>query len=153
MKKPIRYAEGTSVSVDRSIAEIRKTISAYKASSFGTAENNNKAMLTFDMNDRRIRLVIDLPVLHKTKTHKGYVMGQNDVDKETRRLWRCLLLLVKSKLECVASGICTFEEAFLPHIVLPNGQTVAELAIPQVKQAYASGSVPPLLGYQAGGEK
>lgn len=147
MKKPVRYAEGTSVSVDRSIAEIRKVVSAYKATSFGTAENNNKAMITFDMNGRRIRFIIDLPIFHKTRNYKGYVMGEKCVDKETRRLWRCLLLSVKSKFECVASGISTFEEEFMSHIVLPNNQTVAEYVIPQIATAYETKEMPPMLGY------
>lgn len=147
MKKPARYADGTTVSVDRSMAEIRKVISAYKASAFATAENNNKCMVMFDMNNRRIRFVIDLPILHKTKNWRGYVMGQSCVEKETRRLWRCLLLSIKSKLECVESGISTFENEFLAHIVLPNNQTIGDAMIPQIEEAYQTKQMPPLLGY------
>ena len=38
-----------------------------------------------------------------------------------------------------------FEDEFLAHIVLPNGQTMGEFAKPQIAQAYDSGEMPSLL--------
>lgn len=42
-------------------------------------------------------------------------------------------------------GITEFEEEFLAHIVLPNSNTVGRWMLPQVKSAYDSGNMPPLL--------
>jgi hypothetical protein len=56
-------------------------------------------------------------------------------------------LAVKAKLEVVESGISTFEDEFMPHIVLPSGQTVSEWMGPQITAAYLSGLMPPMLPY------
>ncbi|HUU57261.1 MAG TPA: hypothetical protein VMW93_07960 [bacterium] len=45
-------------------------------------------------------------------------------DAERRRVYRIIYYHLKSKLEAVAEGLVTFEEEFLPHIVLPSGATV-----------------------------
>ncbi len=37
----------------------------------------------------------------------------------------------------------------MAQIVLPNGKTMAEFALPQVQQAYETGQMPALLGYDA----
>lgn len=52
---------------------------------------------------------------------------------------------MKAKLEAVESGITSFEAEFLAHIVLPDGSTVAQNAIPAVAEAYATGRVRALL--------
>ena len=53
--------------------------------------------------------------------------------------------MIKAKLEAVETGITEFEDEFLAHIVLPNGQTAGHWMRPQIAKAYESGSMPPLL--------
>jgi hypothetical protein len=68
------------------------------------------------------------------------------LDQATRSAWRALLLVIKAKLEAVETGITTFEDEFLAHLVLPNGQTVGEWAIPMIAEAYENGlRLPPML--------
>ena len=67
-------------------------------------------------------------------------------EQEVRRLWRSLVLTIKAKLECVESGIETFEHAFMANIVLPDGRTVAEHVAPGIAEAYRTGKVPLMLG-------
>jgi hypothetical protein len=62
-----------------------------------------------------------------------------------RQKWRALALVVKAKLEAVESGITTFEEEFLAHIVLPDGRTFGAWARPQLNEAYATRRMPALL--------
>ncbi len=52
---------------------------------------------------------------------------------------------MKSKLEAVDSGIVTFEEEFLAHIVLPDGTRTGAWAVPQIERAYETGEMPALL--------
>lgn len=52
-----------------------------------------------------------------------------------RQKWRALNIVVKAKLEAVESGIAMFEE-FLAYIVLPNGLTVKDVVVPEIKKAY-----------------
>ena len=142
------FAKNTKVNVGRSQAEIRKTLSAYKASGFAFAEQQGKAVIFFEMKNRRIRFTFNLPVYGKWKMPKtGYIGGEKHCEQEERRLWRCALLAIKSKLECVESGITTFEQEFLAHMVLPNNRTVGDEVLPQIEDSYASGQMPPLLGY------
>lgn len=49
------------------------------------------------------------------------------------------------QLESVESGISTFEEEFLPFIVLPNDATVAGVILPMIDGAYKTGKMPPQL--------
>ena len=59
----------------------------------------------------------------------------------------CACTRDKAKLEAVETGITEFEDEFLAHIVLPNGQTMGEFAKPQIAHAYDTGDMPPLLGH------
>ena len=58
---------------------------------------------------------------------------------------RALLLVIKAKLEAVHQGISTLEREFLADTIMPDGQTVAEWAEPQLAKAYESGQMPKLL--------
>ena len=108
------YAEKTKVPVEQSKAEIERTLARYGADRFGYFTEPGKGIIVFEAHGRRLRF--DLPLAE----------GGSDRDaKDRRRQWRALLLCIKAKLESVASNIETFEEAFLAHVVLPDGQTVA----------------------------
>lgn len=62
-----------------------------------------------------------------------------------RQRWRALALVIKAKLEAVETGIVSFEQEFLPHLVLPNGGTVHEWLAPQMEAVYDKGVMPRLL--------
>lgn len=62
-----------------------------------------------------------------------------------RERWRQLHLCIKAKLESIAGDIETFDEAFLAHVVMPDGQTVGEAVIPEVANRLAGGAPRPLL--------
>ncbi len=54
------------------------------------------------------------------------------------------MLSIKAKLESVASGIETFEEAFLADVIVDDGQTVYDLRPRLVEIAKTGAMVPPL---------
>jgi hypothetical protein len=143
------YAKGTKVSAEKTQMEIRKVLSKYKATGFAFGEQNSIAVIMFEMNNRRIRFNLPLAAWGTFRERHGYIASQSQVEQENRRLWRCLLICIKSKLESVESNIGTFEEEFLAHIVLPNGKTMGEVAIPQIAQSYTDRKMPPLLGYSS----
>jgi len=64
-----------------------------------------------------------------------------------RQRWRALALAVKAKLEAVESRITTFEDEFMAHIVMPNGQTLGQIMPEQIAIAYSEKKMPPLLGF------
>lgn len=146
------YAENTSVPVERSKAEIERILGKYGASGFGYMTQGTRAVIMFEAHSRRVRFTLPLPdpeadEFRKTpsgRQRKGSSVNQA-YEQELRRRWRALALAIKAKLEAVETGIAEFEEEFLAHIVMPNGQTVAETAIPAIARAYDKGRMQPLL--------
>lgn len=133
------YAQSTSVSVERSKAEIEKLLKKYGASQFAYKTGEDGAVVGFAMMNKMIRF--DLPI-------RGieYFSSETKHAQETRQRWRALLLCIKAKLESVEVGICSFEEEFIAQIILPNGRTFGEEMIPQIDKIYESKKVPLLLG-------
>ena len=131
-----KYAEGTTVSVISSRLEIEKIILRYAGNSaeFAYMQKDGSADIVFAANGRRVRFTLPLPTMEEAK--KG-AMKKRDwstvtdvgrrqawIDQESMRRWRCLVLAIKAKLEVVESGIASFEEEFLAHIVNPAGLTI-----------------------------
>lgn len=145
-----KYAENTSVPVDRSRTEIENTLMRYGADGFSYATNRVKSVITFQAHDKIIRFELILPTLEDfEETPTGRTRSQTDqkkaLDQELRRRWRSLALAVKAKLEVVEVGISTFEEEFMAKIVLPNNKTVGEFILPEINRAYEAKEMPNLL--------
>lgn len=155
-----RYAQNTDVSSDRSRSEIERTLSRYGATGFMYGWNANEARVAFEMEGRRVQFNLPLPdrnsreFTHTEQRRMKRTEAQADkaYEQAVRQKWRALALVVKAKLEAVESGITSFEEEFLAHIVLPNGSTVGQFMLPQVARSYETGNMPPLLP-APGGEK
>jgi hypothetical protein len=115
-----RYAQGTKVPIDdQSRLEIERYLRARGADEFGSGYTTESAMVAFKMRGQRVKLTIA-----RTRTERGRVV-QIDQNEERRR-WRSVLLVVKSKIASVDSGIETFEQAWLPYLVRSDGATVYE---------------------------
>jgi hypothetical protein len=148
-----RYAEGTDVSSERSRGEIERTLTRYGAQQFMYGYDSTRAIVGFQINERQVRFVLPLPdraarrFTHTPSRNTPRSAAQRDAeyDKAVRQKWRALALVIKAKLEAVESGIVTFDAEFLPHLVLPNGRTVADEVVPQIAAAYQSHEMPPLL--------
>lgn len=150
MRRRNAYADHTEVPIDRSKGEIERILTRYGANGFGYMTRDNKAAVMFLAHGKQLRFILPLPLpgdVAQTptgRTRKNHA-AMELLERETRRRWRALALDIKAKLEAVETGITMFEQEFLPHIVLPNGQTVAEAVLPGIEAAYKSGKVVPLL--------
>jgi hypothetical protein len=148
-----RYAQDTSVSVEKSRAEIEGTVNRYGATGFISGWQGNKAMVAFEMRDRRIRFTLPLPDKNdKRFTHtpgKGQRRDDASAHREweqgCRQAWRALALAIKAKLEAVEARISTFEEEFMANLVMANGLTLGEAFIPQLAQIISTSQMPPML--------
>ncbi len=140
------FATATSVPASRTQEEIKRTLTKYGATGFMLGESGGQALVAFEMKQRRVKFVISLPVFGITMVTKYVKLSQEKCAQKTRTSWRCLLLAIKAKLECQASGISTFEQEFMAHIVMPNGRTIGEEILPQIDESYQTGIMPPLLG-------
>jgi hypothetical protein len=146
------YAENTSVPVEKSRAEIEKLLSRHKCAKFlaGVDHEEHRATVQFQAHNRIIKFEISLPNPADPKFKKiknSYLQRTASgvakvVEQEERTRWRALLLVIKAKLEAVESGIATFEDEFLAHVLLPNDQTVAQYIGPEVERIYQTGRMP-----------
>lgn len=137
-----RYAEKTRVPIGRSRDEIERTLVRYGSDTFFYGSSNRGAAIGFKYKGRVIKYNIPLPKrtdFRETKT------GEQNWERECRRLWRVLLLAIKAKLELVDSGLTTFEDEFLAQTCLPDGQNVSEWIQPQIDKAVEAGRMPKLL--------
>ena len=148
-----RFAEKTTVSSEKSRAEIERTLARYGADGFMYGWVDDNAMVAFRMSNRHIKFVLPLP--NRTDREFTYTPAQEiersidgaeaAYEQAVRQRWRALALMIKAKLEAVETGIVEFDDEFMAHIMLPDGQTVGQFMKPQIAIAYEKGEMPPLL--------
>lgn len=148
------YASATKVSSEKSRAEIETILRRYGADEFGYHNRKDSAYVTFVAKERKVLFCLPLPPKDERRfTHakSGYYEKPRSADnaykawdQEVRQRWRALVLAIKAKLEAVNSGITTFENEFMAHIVLPDGSTVGSWLSPQIEVAYRMGHMPQL---------
>lgn len=144
------YAKDTNVASEVSRLEIEKTLIRYGAENFAYATAAGKAMIGFSMYGRQVKFFLPLPRKEEfTLTPTGRARtekSQYDAwEQACRQRWRALLLVIKAKLEAVECGISVFEQEFMANIMLPDGGTVGEFMLPQIAQAYETGTMPAML--------
>lgn len=147
-----KYAQNTSVSPDRSKAEIEKTLRRYGADSFMYGWEENRALIAFRADGRRVKFVLPMPNpndesfrLTPTGKERSRSAAESEYDQAIRQRWRALALVIKAKLEAVDTGIVTFDEEFLAHLLLPSGETVGERTMPEYHKILANGGNMPRL--------
>lgn len=151
------YAEGTTVTPERSQMEIAGLIRKYAAGSFATGWDGPNAFVTFIAHGRTIRFDLELPTdpSRYARTPAGRSRdakaAQAALEAEVRRRWRSLALAIKAKLDVIETGIASFETEFLPYTVMPDGRTVAESVMPAVERAIEVGRMPAQLLAIGGG--
>ena len=143
-----QYAAQTSVSPEKSRAEIEHTLSRYGAKKFAYMRDDDEgwARIQFVISDRIVQIELPLPKATERRfTHtekRGTPRSEDAARKEWEQAckqgWRALGLVIKAKLEAVEAGISTFEEEFMAHMLLPTGQTAGEVLIPRILQAQGS---------------
>lgn len=131
-----RYAVDTKVPAMQTRNEIEQLLKRYGADSFLYGQDSGKVMIGFRAHGRMLRFTLEMP-------------DEKKFARQHRALWRSLLLSIKGKLESVAAGIEHFDEAFLSHIMTPDGRTLAQVLVPQVESMYKTGKMPPLLGFES----
>lgn len=143
------YAASTTVSPEKSKAEIERTLARYgcKGFAYGVSPDGSLARVGFGSKtgDRTYRFTLPLPTgKERSITHdgRGYLRTQDGQakakDQVIRTRWRALCLYIKATLEAVESGIIRFDEAFAAALVLPDNRTLGEW-IPEMA---ATGKLP-----------
>ena len=124
-----RYAETTKVPISRSKAEVQRILDKAEADEIVTASSTVQGIeaVQFTLDGRSVKLYVRIPEADP---------------REHRRRWRALVLILKAKLELIASGDSTVEREFLADLVLPGGDTLGEHVIPQLEKHYQNPALP-----------
>jgi len=146
-----RYANNTTVSVEKSQQEVTSILRKYGADRFGTMEDRGAAHLMFEY--KRLMIQITVPIPDKAdfrKSDTGRIRKQGQIDaaheQAVRQRWRALVLSVKAKLEAVETGISTLEKEFMAFVVMPDGKQLSDHILPQLTTMAETGKMPKMLG-------
>lgn len=146
------YAEGTTVPIERSKAEVEQLLRKAGAREFisGWDEEAGLSRVQCRLRGYYIRFDVRAPKKADFEQTPGG-LKRNDkqlrqaLDNEERRRWRALCLIVKAKLELVDARESTIDREFLADIMLPDGRTVAQVLVPQLAATYEQGTMPRML--------
>lgn len=155
-----RYAEGTDVDVSKTKADIERLLSKHGATGFahawegGEGDRGGRSILMFRLRGRMLRYEIERANAENyAVTGKGRLRHKSELavkaaEKENKRRWRALYLIIRAKLEIVESSddpSITFDREFMADICLPNGRTVGDVLVPEIAKTYETGKAPKLL--------
>jgi hypothetical protein len=150
----VTYAKQTAVPVERSKREIEQMLYKHGARNFLTGTFQGRAVVAFELNTWRVQFEVALPAeeTFQTVVRRGRKVKATELQAQTAReqaekeRWRALALAIKARLISIETGIETWQEAFLAHVVVPgDGRRFSTRAIPALQQGYAEGDLPPLL--------
>jgi hypothetical protein len=146
------YAAKTKVPVERSKAEVEKILRKAGATQFvsGWDEKRGMSRIQCHLDDRILQFSVLKPdPAEFEETEQGYERAPNqvriEVEREERRRWRALVLIIKAKLEVIEAGMSSIEEEFLANVLLPNQTTMGQWAHKQLEAAYGGNVMPKLL--------
>jgi hypothetical protein len=131
------YAQGTTVSTDQSRREIEKYLEKRGAARIFFMTEPNQFVLGFVYEHLLIRFNVPVPS-----------EGREDTKAKVRReRLRALLISIKARFASIDSGISSFEREFMPNVVTPSGQTVAEWLQPQLRISLERGDMPKMIPF------
>lgn len=128
-----RYAEGTSVPISRSREELERTLERFGATAQAWMRDDEIGNITlaFKRKGNGYKFSISLRTQEDerytpTRLRRSDSVARDAADKENRRRFRSLANYVKALMDAADTGIIEAEEALMPYMILPTGQTVAE---------------------------
>lgn len=132
-----KYAEGTEVSVERSITEVKRLILRYGAESFTYQETPGDIKIAFVLSHLGVQMSVEFPDAEKyafTPTGKRRYDDAKwaEWEKECKRRMRSLAAVIKAKFIAIDDGVATVEQEFLPYIVMHDGRRIGDCLIPQL---------------------
>lgn len=148
------YAENTTVPVEKSLMEIGTLIKKAGGARIAHMEDIDALAVQFFLSDRMLRFRVPVPTADDIPLHDKANYRYTEIPKAKRQVKadairrqraRALLLVIKAKLESVESGVETFDEAFLPNIVMSDGLTVWDRVGQPLALEYESGTAKPFL--------
>lgn len=104
---------------------IKKTGGIIIAEAFGTAQGRGAFMLTFEIKGENYKII--WPVLPSK--------GNNEL---AARRQAATLLFYDVKAKLMTASVLGFKTAFFQYVLLPDGRTAGEVALPELTRAFPS---------------
>lgn len=144
------FAVGTSVPVDRTLGQLRMQLSNAGASHYAFGESPEAGFVQFALDGLHYRFEVRRPTAEEAAAARARapksIRMDGAIDAEWRRRWRARVLWLKATIEFAEGQPGSLANVLLGNLVLPDGQTMAGWAVPQIEAMYAGGAMPPLLG-------
>jgi hypothetical protein len=146
-----KYAENTTVAVSKSRDEIERTLTRFGATAFAYYANSaGRVAVSFEIHNLRVEMTMLLPKRDQFRlSPAGYERADHVIDREwekaCRQRWRSLANGIKAKLALVDDGISTVEREFLADIMTPDGSTVGQKLLPQLRDIAREGRFPAIM--------
>jgi hypothetical protein len=139
IKPSYKAYSGTNIRPEKTQADISRELIKYGIESIQHTQIERGFSVAFQAvvegSDKPLTIRIDMPY-DRSADHEDRVGWV-----EHRRLYRALYWYIKSMLEAWDSGVKTFAEVFLSHLVLPGGRTVIQDLLPKYALALESGKM------------
>lgn len=141
-----RYAAGTRVPVDRTIAQIKSLLDRFGCDAFALATTSSSGQIGFRYKQRAVRFDLPLPDRNAkefletpTGRLKSDQVARAEWEALCRAKWRSLFLLIKALLVAVEDGLLDFDRAFMHDIVTADGRTVGQHLLPAIQSKCDAG--------------
>ena len=134
MKQPdYKDYQNTTVAIEKSQADISKLLRKYGIYEVQHTNQKEKFSLAFrvEIEEMSVPLTVRIDIPYNQRSDKEDKYGY----KKQRILYRTLFFYVKGLLNAWNNDLKTFTEIFMPHLVLPNGETVEQVLLPQFRKA------------------
>lgn len=131
-----RYAEGTTVAVEKSVEDLRRLAERYGAEEFTYAISPRQGAVMFQLDGVPLRYDVAFPT--------DSSLSVKQAEAEWRRRWRVVLLRAKGQFEAHLDGDESVTRAFLSNVMLPDGSTVGDAVENYGLDAFDGGFLPAL---------
>lgn len=128
-----RYANNTSVTVDRSMIQVRQVIIKGGGDGVAIAETVEGAAVRFIFDKKAYKFVIKYPLRSQediaySGNGRSRTKSQVDsaIENEKKRLWRAMWLYIKAAIEAHNNHLIDLNKSLMSHMLLPSGKTVYE---------------------------
>lgn len=127
---------------DKALSDLQRMLEKFGCTRFGIMHDTNKGMtiIQFTWRERNVSLEASwsgyAQILEKNRPYRSFGRGRRvsktDHDKrniDQAKISVCSVLRdwIKGQVTAVECGIMSFETAFMPHIMLSNGQRVIDV--------------------------
>lgn len=124
------FGKFTTIPVAKSMEDLRGSLINFGARNFSPGNVEDKSFIAFDYDGYKVKIVFHIEKYPGTKPTQ---VELRKYEQKRKCKWRELGLFVKVKIHSVVSGLETFPQAFMPHVVLTDGQLLGEKVLKEVR--------------------